>query len=640
MNKTQKKWTALGLLLIGLILLNFIASLIPGQVDLTEDRLYTLSSGSREILKDLEEPVILNFYFSRSMEGLPVTFKNYATRVQDLLSQYARVGGANLQLNVIDPRPDSDEEQSALRAGLQGAPLSNGDSVYFGLQAIQADQESAIEFFTQEREDFLEFDISKLIYQVQQWDKPVLGVISGLPILGAGMPQMPGMPMNPQASQSWAFISELEQTWEVREVTGDTIAADVDVLAVIHPDATVSNELLFAIDQFILSGKPALLAVDPSSFFLRNQQSQQQMMMGAPPQPSSSNLPQLFQAYGIEFEANRVVGDLESGRLVMLSRGAAPTQYPPLMDLVDFDTSLPPTSTLEEITVVEAGAIALTEDVDHTFTPLLQTTTNSGTVSASMLSFGGMDQVADQLEITPEVYTIAALIQGSFQSAFPDGPVEEVTEAEPDTETETSPTPSDAFLTESKEPATLLILADTDVLTDDFSVRVLNFLGTRALQPLNDNLTFAVNLVDYIGGSDALLSLRGKGRTSRPFTLVQRMELEAQTEFQRELDGLEAKLAEVQDGLREIQQQQGDQQILVASPEILEAIENYEIQEAELRSERRDIRKKLRENIESLELNLALVNLLAMPLLVSALGIQFFAKRNARRKKAISSKQA
>lgn len=615
---TAKKWIAFVLLGVGLILLNIIAALLPGKADLTEEKLYTLSKGSRDILEKLEEPLILNFYFSRSMEGLPIQFKNYATRVEDLLRQYDRVGGGGVRLNIIDPRPDSDEEQAAIRAGLRGVPTANGDNLYFGLQAVLAEQEAVIEFFNQEREPFLEFDISQLVVRVEQWEKPVLGVISGLPVFGQAPQGPPGMPQA-GGMREWSVFSELRKTWEVRAIEEGPLPDDLDVLAVIHPPRDLSPSLRFEIDQFVLAGKPVLLAVDPSSYLLRAGMSQQQMMMGGPP-PTASDLPELLSAYGIEYDSSRVVGDFANSRLVRPSAGAAPVQYPPLIDIREFASELPPTSTLEEITMVEPGSIALAEGALHDFVPILTTSAESGTIASSFLNFSSMDAVAGEVERDETAHTLAALVRGRFETAFPDGsPTREA-----DSESEA--------LAASPGMSTLLVVADSDFLADAFSVRVVNFLGTQAVQPINDNLTFAINLVDYIGGSEDLLMLRGKGQAARPFTLVEKLERRAQAEYQRELQALEERLSAVRNELNQLRSQQGEEQALVASPEVLEAIESYQLQEAELRSERREIRRKLREDIETLELRLALFNLLAAPLLITAFGLYFFSKRNRKRK--------
>lgn len=627
-----QKWIAFALIVIGVILFNIISLRLPGQLDWTAEKQYTLSGGSRSILEKIEEPVVLNFYFTRGAEGIPVQFKNFATRVEDLLRQYDQAGGDRLQLNRIDPRPDTDDEQRAIRAGIRNIPLGTGESLFFGLQAVYADQEAVIPIFTRDRESHLEYDISQLIFQVQQWEKPVLGIITGLPILGSGMPSMPGMPPQ-QGQEAWALISELEKTWEILPVEGASIPPEVNVLALIHPEPDLEEGILYAIDQFLLSGKPVFIAVDPSSYIQRisQQQNQQQMMMMGGPSPTDSDLPLLFSAYGIDYDSSRVVGDFERGRLVDPGGGRAPTFYPPLLDLREFNRELPPTSNITELTLVEAGSFQLSEDSPLQLQPLLTTSANTGTIANSMLQFAPLDSIRDQMEPEQTIFTLAGLLRGSLTSAFPDGPP--AIESD-DAESGSTPPSFDPekHLSQSSRESTILLLTDTDLMADPFAVQVVSFLGTRAMQPLNDNLTFAANLIDFIGGSEDLLNLRGKGRISRPFTRIETMERIAQTRYEAELEALEAQLQNVQDRLNRLRREQQDQQLLVASPEALQAIEDFQVQEANLRAERREIRRKLREDIEGLKLSLQLVNLAVAPVMIAAFGLLFFYLRNRQRK--------
>lgn len=627
---TLHKWIALALILIGLVLINIIAERIPGQLDWTTEKQYTLSPGSRQILQKIEEPVILNFYFTRGAEGIPVQFKNFATRVEDLLRQYRRASGGQLQLNIIDPRPDTDEEQQAIRAGIRNVPLGTGENLFFGLQAVYADQEAVIPIFSRDRETHLEFDISQLIFQVQQWEKPVLGVLSGLPLFGAGPPMMPGMP--PQGQEPWAVLSELEKTWEILPLEEDgAIPSEVHVLAIIHPDPDLDEDTLYAIDQFLLSGRPVFVAVDPSSYIQRisQQQNQQQMMMMGGPQPTASDLPLLFEAYGIEYDSSRVVGDFENSRLVDAGGGRAPVYYPPLIDLRDFNRELPPTSALDDVTLVEPGSFRLAEGTTLSLQPILSTSANTGTIANSMLQFAPLESVRDQMQRDGRVHTLAGLLRGPLSSAFPDGPPAGV-DGEADNPAQGEHLPASA------RDVTFMLIADTDFLADPFSVRVINFLGTRALQPLNDNLTFAANLIDFIGGSEDLLDLRGKGRITRPFTRVEAMERVAQARYERELEALEARLNEVQERLSRLRREQQDQQMLVASPEALQAIEEFQLQEANLRAERREIRRKLREDIEGLKMSLQLLNMAATPVAIALFGILFFFFRNQKKKNSVN----
>jgi len=357
------------LLLAGLILAAYIAEQVPGQWDLTEENLYTLSEGSREIVADLEEPVQLTLYFSRSLEALPISVKNYATRVEDLLRQYSRAGGASLRLEVVDPRPDTEQEEAALRAGLTPRAFADGSDVFFGLEAVQADTTASIPFFTFNRESFLEYDISQLIHQVQLLDKPVVGILSSLPIEGSASPQMPGMPPQ-QPEDRWLFLQELERTYTLRMLDLETELPDnLDLLVLLHPQ-DLPEARLFEIDQFLLSGNPVLAVLDPVSWHQRSREGQQQMMMGMPGGNHSSDLGPILRANGIRFSTTLVVGDPNLATPISVQQGAPPVRYPLWLSLAGPESTNPATASLSSLLFPEAGFLELDADSGLTLTPL------------------------------------------------------------------------------------------------------------------------------------------------------------------------------------------------------------------------------------------------------------------------------
>jgi ABC-type uncharacterized transport system involved in gliding motility auxiliary subunit len=626
--RVTSKWLAVGLVLIALGLLTFIGNRLPGQLDLTAARIYTLSPASRTLIAGLDEPVTLNFYFSRSIDGLPIRFKNYAAQVEDLLRQYVRHSNGRIQLVVTDPRPDTREEELALRAGLSGQPLATGANLFFGLQATLADSVATIPMFTMEREAFLEFDISQLVYQVQQWSKPVLGLITGLPLDGPAF--QPGMPP-PQGAERWAIIDELRKTYTVRTVAGDEIPADIDVLLVIHPESP-SETLQYAIDQFLLAGKPVLLVVDPSSVHMRNSQGQQSMMMGMPPAGISSDLPRLLSSWGIEFDSRQVVGDPAAATQVSVQRGAPPTPFAAWLSLTQFDRSLPALASVNSLLFAEAGAVRLRPGSDLMWQPLVETSAGSGVVNAQQLAFMRPEDINRQLQAVGEPRTLAAIAQGTFNTAFPAGRPAPAAAGDEADLAAGSPAVGDPLVNHrASGSGTLLVMGDSDFLADSFSVRVMNLFGMRALTPLNDNLALMVNLIDSLAGNPALIALRGKGSANRPFTRIEALEREAQQRYQTQLETLESRLQAVQLRIQQLQQGQEQQMRLVASPETLAAIEQFRVEEAHVRAEQREIRKRLREDIESLNLRLAMVNLLLMPALVGIGGCVYFWNRHRRR---------
>ena len=641
MNRSTQ-WIALILLIVGLVLVNVIAGFLPGQIDFTSSKLYTLSPGTRALLDKIEDPITLEFYFSRSAEGIPILFKNYATRIEELLKQYENAGNGGIELSLIDPRPDSKEEEAAIRVGISGQTLGNGESLFFGLVAIQADQEKAIPVFNLQRESFLEYDISRAIYRVQQYRLPHLGILSSLPIIRRADPGF--MMPNQQVPNDWVVAQELRNFFDIQEIDkdADSIAETIDVLAVIHPQQ-LPDKMAYAIDQFLLSGRPVLLAVDPSSTFQKAQIGQQAMMMGGGANTSSS-LPRLFDSWGIEYDPVSFVADLSYASMVQSGIGGQPIRYPAWLSIDKLNTEAPPTAQLENMLLIEAGSFSLKEDSDLNLTPLIKSSKESDSLSASLLNFTPPDALLRQVNPSHEEKVLAAIISGRFHTAFPEGkPIEEEESVEDDsidedvagndTSDEIEATaPSEPGLLESESSSVLMLIADTDFMADQFSVEQLNFLGFQSIRPLNDNLNFISNTLEFLSGSEDLISLRGKGTAVRPFVVVRELETKAQERYQMQYDELQNKLGDVQSKLNGLLEQQKDQRHLVAGPEVRKAIENYRAQEAETRGKLRKIRKRLREDIERLDRTLVIFNLITVPVLVGFFSLFFFRKRSKRQK--------
>lgn len=627
--KLGSKVIAIVVLFVGLVLVNYLASSIPVRVDATADSIYSLSAGTKAVLGKIEEPVTLDLYFSKDATGLPIQYKNYAARVQEMLRQYVRGSHGKLTLNVINPRPDTPEEEKATAAGLTPqVSQQGGEQFFFGLVVTQADQQKTIPAFTPNREQFLEYDLSKLIYSVQQFDKPKLGLLTSLPLQGSSPQEMQMMMMmrrQPQPSQF--VIEEWKESFNVVTVepTATELPAGLDVLVVAHPQ-NLPAKLQFAIDQFLLGGKPVFLALDPSSQYFKRQAGQQQMFGG--PQPNvSSDLPLLLNAYGIAYDAQKVVGDLENATQVNTGNGVA--RYPIWLSLRkdNFNPKALATAQLNSTMFVEAGSVALKSGSNLTFTPLVETSAQAGDLASMMLQFAQPDDVAKQ--ITPSgKKTIAALVTGKFKTAFPDGaPKDEPKPDEKKDAKKADEKPAAPSLKESKGTSTLFVVADTDWLFDDYSVRKFNFFGQTAAEPFNDNLSFAANTAEFLGGSQDLISIRGKGTSLRPFDVVRKMEVEAQKQYQDKLTALDARLQQVQSKLSELQGKKGEGNRLVATPEIQKAIEDFQKQSAQMRGERREIRRALREDIDALETRLLLINLLFTPVCVGVFGLLFYRSR-------------
>lgn len=625
MNNAQK-FIAGFLLILILIFVNMFANLFSWKLDFTDSKLFTLSKGTRLLIDKLEEPVDFDFYFSRSIEGLPISFKNYGTRVEEMLRQFESAANGMIRLTIIDPEPDTEEEEAATQTGISGNPMSNGQRLFFGLAMTQADNQETIPVFDYRKEEFLEYDLAKALFSVQQWDKPTIALISGLPVVGT--PQFfPGQ--QPQSSD-WVFVEQLRQTFEITQVnTASDWPSVVDVLMVVHPQ-NLDDQVLFQIDQHILAGKPTFIALDPSSYFMKAQQNQQSMMMGQPPQGITSNLRQLFTAYGIEYNDMELLADPEHAALVSSQAGRIqmPTWLnlgPEALNLNEFILSQ-----LDSLLMVEPGSFDKAEDSDLEIIPLIQTSDKAGTIFAMLANQISPTQLASQINASGERKTIAGFVRGSLKSAFPEGkpkpPVEEGGEESPD------PVEVDAdSLKESTAPSSLFLIADSDWLQDQFSVQRLNFLGVNAVQPLNDNLNLLTNTIEFMSGSQDLISIRPRGNSIRPFKVVDEIERQAQVEYQQRLDELNQEVQEFEDRIRQIQSQQGEGNSLIITPELKAEIEELNKNAAEKRGQRREVRKKLRERVERLGFRLALANLVVVPGFVFVAGVLFFIRRHHRK---------
>lgn len=617
--KFGRKIAAIVLLLIGLVLVNYLASVVPWRLDATAEHIYTLSPGTRALLAKIKDPITLDLYFSKGTSGQFIEYKNYASRVEEMLRQYQRAGRGRIELNFIDPEPDTPEEEKATAAGIEPQTIpDSGESFYFGIVATQADQQRAIPDLTPQREQFLEYDLSELIYAVQQEDKKKLGLITSLPLQPSPEAGMPGQP----PPQGQYVATQWQDSFDLVPVdsTATELPKNLDALAIVHPE-DLTPSLQFAIDQFLLAGHPVFIAVDPSSEYYKRQGGQA-AMFGGPSPNVSSDLPVLFKGWGITYDPQKVVGDNEDALQVQNDNGTS-VRYPVWLGLgkEDFNSQSPVTAQLNSLWFIEAGSLGLRAGSDLTFTPLVQTSPQAGDLETMTLQFAQPDDIARQI-VPSGKKVIAALVTGQFTTAFPDGPPKDDKSA-PAKQPDSPP----SFLRRSTNSSTLLIVADTDWLFDDYSLRKIDFMGQSAAEPLNDNLSFAANALDFLSGSQALLSIRGKGSSLRPFTVVRAMEEQAGEKYRQKLTALEAELNDVQTKLTQLQGQKNQGNRLVASPEVAKAISDFQKQEAKLQGERREIRLALRQGIDALENRLLAINLLAVPLAVCCFGAWFYRSR-------------
>ena len=606
---------ALGLVCL-LVVLGAAAVIIANlriRTDLTEQKLYTLSSGSRAILGKLPADVTLKFYLSRSSSELPRSIKAYADQVQDLLKEYEYAGKGRIVLEAYDPKPDSDAEEWAQRYGVEPQQVSMfGQPVYFGLVAVCGDHEETIPGFSPRKETTLEYDITRLITRVAWPEKPVIGVMSSLPVLGE--PQNPMMMRRRSGGEGWMAFKELRKDYTVQEVPSDAaeIPAAVKALVVIHPKA-LSDKTLFAIDQFVLRGGRLIACVDPFSIadFQANAQNQQMMMMGGGA-AGPSTLGKLFDAWGIGFNTEKLVADLgcatklggENGRVdenpVFLSLTG---EYLSKDDLL--------TSQLSSLMFPFAGALTFKETKGLLFTPLVHSSKdNDCLVDAQTVQFGSA-ALRGQLKPDGVQRVIAGRLDGTFTTAFPNGYRDPA---------ETNAAAKAAAPLKSGKSA-VLIFGDTDFLVDQFCVQVSQTLFGDIAQAINDNLTLFGNAVEQFAGREELIGVRSRGRFNRPFKTVDAIEAAAAKKWTAEQETLEQKLQETQTRLSALQKQKSGSERAILSPAQQQEIEQFRKVQLETRKQLKAVRKSMNQDIERLGTELKVMNIILIPVLVIAFGI-------------------
>jgi len=596
------------------------------RLDMTANRLYTLTQGTRNILHNLQEPVTLRFYLSSKLANQLPGINTYAVRVRELLEEYQRAARGKMNLLVLDPEPFSEEEDRAVAFGLQGVPLDNNNTTfYFGLAGTNStDKEEIIPFFQNAREEFLEYDLTKLVYQLSNPKKQVVGLLSSLPLRGAARTPM----MASTGGEPWMVADMIEQTFEVRELEKEVteIPSEINVLMLVHPKG-LSDTTLYAIDQFVLRGGRVAAFVDPYSEVDTPTPDPKNPLAGMNA-PRNSDLAKLLTAWGVELTSGQTAGDLLLAKKVQMQKGsrAVVITYPVWMDFgkEQFNADDIVTSQLETVALASPGILKKKDGAEIQFSPLLQTTDKAAAIATTKLGMMA-DPEAMVREFTPggAQLAVAARISGKIKTAFPDGkpkPAEGEKDKDNDGDKAKEETPAE-HLAESKEDANLIIVADTDLLEDKFWVRVQSFLGSRIAIPLASNGNFVTNALDSLAGSNDLISVRSRGSFTRPFTKVEQIQQQAQSQYQEKEKELLARLQETENKIRELQSQKSEGGAMLLSAQQQAEIENFRNKKVEIRKELRNVQHELRKNIEKLEARMKFINIGLMPLLVGLGGI-------------------
>ncbi|HEV8014110.1 MAG TPA: Gldg family protein [Stellaceae bacterium] len=633
------------------VAVNIIADRTLGttRVDLTQGKLYTLSSGTRATLAKLDEPLVLRFYYSTKLGDEIPSYGVYAQRVREMLEEYAAAANGKIQLQELDPLPFSAVEDRAVAFGLQGVPLDQGgEQIYFGLAATNStDDLQTIPFFQPERERFLEYDLTKLIHSLAFPKKPVIGLITDLPLEGDMMAAMQGQPMIP-----YAVIDQLKPLYEIKDLSTeiDSVPADVDVLMIAHPQH-LPDKSLYAIDQFVLGGGKALVFVDPHSETQQMHPSQ----LNPPGMPLDSDMEKLFNAWGLAMEPKVVAGDRRAARRV----NAGTEQHVEAMDYVawlsldqqDLNHESPITADLTHINMASAGILDPAKDAKTTFTPLISTSTDSMAIPVDKIEnipdVGGLlrDFKPDDKRLT-----LAAQVTGPAETAFPDGPPKDDKDkkdadatAAKDAAPKDAPAPGGAAaapatpagppqIKSAVKPINVIVVADTDILEDRFWEQSQDFFGQTVVIPVANNGDFVANALDSLAGGDDLISLRSRGTSARPFQLVDNIQRAADARYQATEKDLETKLKDTQDKIKQLQDQGGRPGVALAA-EQEQAVDNFRNDMLAIRQQLRQVQLALRQDIDQLQAVTEFFDIAFVPILVGIVAMVIGWVRFQRRKR-------
>jgi ABC-type uncharacterized transport system involved in gliding motility auxiliary subunit len=642
MNTRTLSITGLVVALVLLFAVNILSNTVftAARVDLTENRLFTLSEGTRNILGGLEEPITIRLYLSERLARNLPTVNSYATRIKGLLGEYGRASNGMIEVRIIDPEPFSEEEDRAVGYGLSGVPLEGGDeTLYMGLVGTNSvDDEDIIPFLTTSRESFIEYDITRMVYNLSNPELPVIGLLSSLPINGLG----PHAALRGMSAPPWVVMDQIDKLFKVEtiEAGATDIPEGVDVLLLVHPKK-LADATLYAIDQFVLAGGRVLAFIDPHSESEQAPPSTMPML----PETRSSELAKLLTAWGAESEPGVVVGDLQLAARVRMQRAQKihTLEYPVWINAVPdvFDQDDTVTAELGNITFATAGYLQPLENASTTFRPLIETTENAALFEANRL----LDPTADPQELLRDyvpaghAMVLAARIEGPVKSAFPDGPPplerkgdeDKDQDKDQDKDKEAAKEPRE-HLAESMNDINVIVVADTDILADRFWVQVQDFLGSRIAIPSAANGAFMVNALDNLVGSNDLISVRNRGSFIRPFQRVNAIRQDAELEFRQKEQELMQRLQETEQRLLELEQAKQGGDSLILSPEQQQALVQFRQEKIGIRKDLRDVRRNLRRDIDNLGTRLKFVNIALIPILIGIGGLAAGLWRIHRRK--------
>lgn len=610
------------------ILANWLISLTPvgsRGADLTENKIHSLTDGTKAILSELDTPVVVRYYATRSSDYMPEQVKLHLRRVDDVLREYAGLSNGKLRIENLDPQPDTDAEDSANLDGISGQQI-NDENLYLGLAVTALDKKVVLPFLDPNEETMLEYQISKAIAEVSTPKKPVVGIMSAFDLAGTPA-MMPGM----QPQQAWVIYQQLQQSFDLKDLGMEPETIDpneIKVLFLFHP-AEVTRQSEYLIDQYLLGGGTVVACLDAYSVAAQMLGGQPNPMTGQPGgAPTTSTLPTLLGAWGIDFTSDRVLADPVHATLLGGNRKGIAVLSLPQSAMPQKDNIV--TKAIESITLYLPGAFKRKGGGGVASNSLVRSTSNSGFVD-SMRAAQLDPTLETSLKSEGTAFDLITHLSGNFQTAFPDGKPKEETPGETaeGEKEEEKDAPKDNSLKEAAKPGNVFLIADVDAFHDRFAYNIQNFGGMQMASPANGNAALLLNLLDQATGSSHLIGARSRAATRRPFTVVQEMEAEFNKKVGAKIKEFQTKLEETQAKLQELQAQKAQGSELFLSPEQEAEIEKLRQQQVEYARMTREQQKDLRRQKDRLAGKITLLNVAAMPLLVIVFGLALFLKRRS-----------
>ena len=596
------------LLLVFFVVASMLSSnLLRGlRFDLTENQLYTLSSGTRNILHDLQEPVTLYLFFSQEASRDLPQIRSYARRVDELVEEFVNHNPGKLKLRRIDPEPFSEAEDEATAFGLQAVPVgASGDSLYLGIAGSNSlDDMQAMPFLQPSKEKFLEYDLAKMISSLGNPERKTLGLMSSLPLRGGFDPAT-------QAAQpAWVLHEQLSQLFQIEEIdaTAGELPEDLDVLMLIHPK-DLDMSMQYQVEQFVLGGGHLIAYLDPFAEMDRGNPADPMAQLQA---GSASSLGSMLDAWGVEYDPARVIGDLQFGIGTSRSRHIGILSV--TAEGLDDEDII--TSDLEVVNFSSVGWFSAKNDARTRFEPLVMSSENAAPMDSSRLRF--LSNPADLMtdfNPTGERYALAARVTGEAKASI---------EAPQGTDDEHLATAGEAGIN-------VVLVADTDALSDRLWIQRQPFFGQDITTAFADNGSFAVNVVDNLLGNRDLISIRTRASSGRPFDRVDDIRVAAEKSYRATEERLQMELEDTERKLTELQAAKGESELTVISPEQQQEIQRFVDRKFEIRRELRQVQHDLQRDINSLGTRLKLLNIALVPAIVMVIALVYGSRMRRKR---------